>query len=49
VAGAPVRADRAVIEASETDETVAEALAGVDGPATVDAQALLEELAQGGS
>jgi bifunctional DNase/RNase len=45
VVGAPVRADRAVLETTESDATVAEALAVIDrqeaGP-----QALLDELAQ---
>ena len=33
VVGAPVRADRAVVETTEADETVAEALATIDSPA----------------
>ena len=32
VVGAPVRADRAVVETTESDDTVAEALAAIDSP-----------------
>jgi bifunctional DNase/RNase len=46
VVGAPVRADRAVLEATESDRTVAEGLAAIDHGEAVGAQALLEEIAQ---
>jgi bifunctional DNase/RNase len=46
VVGAPVRADRAVVETTESDETVAEALAAIDSQEAVGAQALLDEMAQ---
>jgi uncharacterized protein len=46
VVGAPVRADRAVVETTESDETVAEALAAVDSQSAVGAQALLDEMTQ---
>jgi bifunctional DNase/RNase len=45
VVGAPVRADRAVLETTESDATVAEALAVIDQEAA-GPQALLDELAQ---
>jgi uncharacterized protein len=46
VVGAPVRADRAVVEATEADETVAEALAPIDRQEAGGAQALLDEITQ---
>jgi bifunctional DNase/RNase len=46
VVGAPVRADRAVVETTESDETVAEALVAIDSQEAVGAQALLDEMAQ---
>ena len=46
VTGAPVRADRAVVETTESDETVAEALAAIDNQRTAGAQALLDEVAE---
>jgi bifunctional DNase/RNase len=46
VVGAPVQADRAVVETTESDETVAEALAAIDSPEAVGAQALLDEITQ---
>jgi uncharacterized protein len=46
VVGAPVRADRAVVETTESDETVAEALAAIDSQRAVGPQALLDELAK---
>ncbi len=44
VVGAPVRADRALVETTETDDTVAEALAAVDSQEAAGAQALLDEM-----
>jgi bifunctional DNase/RNase len=44
VVGAPVRADRAVVEATESDETVAEALAAINSQSATGAQALLDEM-----
>ena len=38
VVGAPVRADRAVVEATETDQTAAEGLAAIDSQPAVGAQ-----------
>jgi uncharacterized protein len=46
VVGAPVRADRAVVETTESDETVVEALAAVDRQGAVGPQALFDELAE---
>ena len=46
VVGAPVRADRAVVEATETDQTAAEGLAAIDRQEAVGAQALLDEIIQ---
>jgi uncharacterized protein len=46
VVGAPVRADRAVLETTESDETVAEALAAIDRQEAGGPQALLDQLAQ---
>jgi bifunctional DNase/RNase len=46
VTGAPVRADRAVVETTESDETVAEAVAAIDNQGTAGAQALLDEMTQ---
>jgi bifunctional DNase/RNase len=46
VTGAPVRADRTVVETTESDETVAEALAAIDNQSSAGAQALLDELAE---
>ena len=46
VVGAPIRADRAVVETTEADETVAEALAAIDSQNATGAQALLDELAE---
>ena len=46
VVGAPVRADRAVLETIESDATVAEALAVIDRQEAAGPQALLDELAQ---
>jgi uncharacterized protein len=46
VVGAPVRAGHAVVETTETDETVAEALAAIDSPSAASAQALLDEISQ---
>ena len=46
VVGARVRADRGVVETSEADATVAEALAAIDRQEAVGAQALLDEIAQ---
>jgi len=46
VVGAPVRADRTVVETTETDQTVAEALAAIDSKEAVRAQALLDEISQ---
>ena len=46
VVGAPVRADRAVVETTQADPAVAEALAAIDRQEAVGAQALLDEIAQ---
>jgi bifunctional DNase/RNase len=46
VVGAPVRADRAVLETTEVDKTVAEALAAIDSKSATGAQALLDEMTQ---
>jgi bifunctional DNase/RNase len=46
VVGAPVRADRAILEATESDATVAEALAVMDRQEAAGPQVLLDELAQ---
>jgi uncharacterized protein len=46
VVGAPVRADRAVVETTESDETVAEALAAIDSQRAAGPQAILDELAE---
>jgi bifunctional DNase/RNase len=46
IVGAPIRADRAVVETTEVDETVAEALATIDSQNASGAQALLDELAE---
>ena len=46
VVGAPVRADRGVVETTQADPIVAEALAAIDGQEAVGAQALLDEIAQ---
>ena len=46
VIGAPVRADRAVVETIESDQTVAEALAAIDGQEAAGAQSLLDEMTQ---
>jgi uncharacterized protein len=46
VVGAPVRADRALVEMTESDETVLEALAAVDSQEATGPQTLLGELAQ---
>jgi bifunctional DNase/RNase len=46
VAAAPIRADRAVVETVESDETVAEALATIGSQKAGGPQALLDELAQ---
>jgi bifunctional DNase/RNase len=45
VAGAPVRADRAVVETTESNETVAETLAIIDRQGAAGPQALVDELA----
>jgi bifunctional DNase/RNase len=45
VVGAPVRADRAVVEATESNQTVAETLAAIDSQEAAGPQALLDELA----
>jgi bifunctional DNase/RNase len=44
VIGAPVRADHAVVETTESDGTVAEAFAAIDSQSTAGAQALLDEM-----
>jgi bifunctional DNase/RNase len=46
VVGVPVRADRAVVEATEADQTAAEGLAAIDSQEAVGAQALLDEITQ---
>jgi bifunctional DNase/RNase len=46
VVKAPVRADRAVAEITESDQTVAEALAIIDRQEAAGPQALLDELAE---
>ena len=46
VVGAPVRADRAVVETTESDETVAEALATIDSQRAAGPQAILDELSE---
>jgi uncharacterized protein len=46
VVGAPIRADRAVVETTESDETVAEALAAIDSQDAAGAQALLDEMTE---
>jgi bifunctional DNase/RNase len=46
VVGAPIRADRAVMETIESDATVGEALAVIDSQSAAGPQALLDELAQ---
>jgi bifunctional DNase/RNase len=46
IVGAPVRADRAVVETTESDETVVEALAIIDRQEAGGPQALLDELAE---
>lgn len=46
VVGAPVRTDLAVVEAIESDESVAEALAVLDSPSATGARALLDEMTQ---
>ena len=47
VVGASIRADRAVVETTESDETVAEALATIDSQRAAGPQAILDELAEG--
>ena len=44
VVAAPVRADRAIMETTETEEVVAEALTAIDSQEAVGAQALLDEI-----
>jgi bifunctional DNase/RNase len=44
VVGAPVRADRAVVETTESAGTVAEAFAAIDSQSAAGAQALLDEI-----
>jgi hypothetical protein len=46
VIGVPVRADRAVVEATEADQTAGEGLAAIDSQEAIGAQALLDELTQ---
>ncbi len=46
VVGAPVRADRAIVEATEADETATEGLAAIDSHEAVGAQALFDEITQ---
>ena len=46
VVGAPVRADRAVLETIEADTTVAEAFTALDSKSAPGAQALLDEMTQ---
>ena len=46
VVGVPVRADRALVEMTESDEAVMEALAAVDSQEAAGPQALLQELGQ---
>jgi bifunctional DNase/RNase len=46
VVGAPIQADRAVVDTTEADETVAETLATIDSQNATGAQALLDELAE---
>ena len=46
VVGAPVRADRAVLETTESDATVAEALATIDSQRAAGPQAILDELSE---
>jgi bifunctional DNase/RNase len=46
IVGAQIRADRAVVEITESDETVTEALAIIDRQEAGGAQALLDHLAQ---
>ena len=46
VVGAPVRVDRAVVETTESSETVAEALAAIDTQYAAGPQAILDELAE---
>jgi bifunctional DNase/RNase len=46
VVGAPIRADRAVVETTETDETVTEALVAIDSQSSAGPQALLDGLAE---
>ena len=46
VVGAPVRADRAVVELTESDETVAQTLAVIDSQGAAGPQALLDELTE---
>jgi uncharacterized protein len=46
VVGAPIRADRAVVETTESNETVAEALAAIDSQHAAGPQAVLDELAE---
>jgi bifunctional DNase/RNase len=46
VVGTPVRADRAVVETTESDETVTQALAVIDSQGAAGPQALLDELAE---
>jgi hypothetical protein len=47
VVGAPVQADRAVVETTGSSEEVAGAFAGLGNQAGAGVQALLDELAQG--
>ena len=46
VVGASIRADRAVVESTESDETVAEALATIDSQRAAGPQAILDELSE---
>ena len=46
VVGASIRADRAVVETTESDETVAEALATIDSQRAAGPQAILDELSE---
>jgi bifunctional DNase/RNase len=46
VVGAPIRADRAVVETTESDETVAAALVAIDSQDAAGAQALLDEMTE---